>query len=61
MFYKNGVCQVSISELLLLHVVITHIQGTAFNDIYAGTYYPALSIYNEATVSLAISIVHIRT
>ena len=27
-------------------------KGTAFKDIYVGTYYPALSIYLEATVSV---------
>lgn len=27
-------------------------QGVAYSDIYKGTYYPAISIYKNATVSL---------
>jgi len=26
-------------------------QGTAFEDIYVGTYYPAVSLYKTSTVS----------
>ena len=64
-FYKNGVCQVSLNTIDAFAVfsppflkgvkrvkLLFIFQGVAWQDIYDGTYYPAVSLYKNATVQL---------
>ena len=51
-FYKNGESQVRyINRDASLIYCITFTKGVAWHDIYAGRYYPTLSLYKGATVS----------
>ena len=39
------------TDAVLTHHNLYHSQGVAWSDVYAGRYYPTLSLYKGATVS----------